>query len=279
MEHQHWGIAENGTAIDPELLTRWFQFAAFTPVFQANEANREVWAWSKPGDGFFEAATLAIRMRYSMMPYIYSMAHKVSAENFTLMRSLLFDFMADEKVHDINNQYLFGTSIMVCPITTSDKQSKTVYLPAGSDWFDFWTGEKLTGGKETTFGTNVESIPLFVKAGSIVPFACKSFCTNEQPEADMEIRIYPGADAQFVLYDDQGDGFGYQTDQSSKITLSYSERSRSFEIGAVEGSFENMTVERKLKVVLVDVQNGNGAKPTATGTIIDYKGKKMKVKL
>lgn len=273
------GIAENGTAIDPELLTRWFQFAAFTPVFQANEADREVWAWSKPGDGFFEAATLAIRMRYSMMPYIYSMAHKVSAENFTLMRSLLFDFMADEKVHDINNQYLFGTSIMVCPITTSNKQSKTVYLPAGSDWFDFWTGEKLTGGKETTFGTNIESIPLFVKAGSIVPFACKSFCTNEQPEADMEIRVYPGADAQFVLYDDQGDGFGYQTGQSSRITLSYTEKSRSFEVGSVEGSFENMTIERKLKVVLVDVQNGNGAKPTATGTIIDYKGKKMKVKL
>lgn len=273
------GITENGAAIEPELLTRWFQFAAFTPVFQANEANREIWAWSKPGDGFFEAATLAIRMRYSMMPYIYSMAHKVSAENFTLMRSLLFDYAADEKVHDINNQYLFGTSIMICPITTSGKQTKTVYLPVGNDWFDFWTGEKLVGGKETSFGTSIESIPLFVKAGSIVPFACKSFCTNEQPEAEMEIRVYPGADAQFVLYDDQGDGFGYQTGQSSKITLSYTEKNRSFEIGAVEGSFENMTIERKLKVVLVDVQNGNGAKPTATGTIIDYKGKKLKVKL
>lgn len=273
------GLTENGAAVEPELLTRWFQFAAFTPVFQANEANREIWAWSKPGDGFYEAATLAIRMRYSMMPYIYSMAHKVSAENFTLMRSLLFDYAADEKVHDINNQYLFGSSIMVCPITTSDKKTKTVYLPAGNDWFDFWTGEKLVGGKETSFGTSIESIPLFVKAGSIVPFACKSFCTNEQPEADMEIRVYPGADAQFVLYDDQGDDFGYQTGQSSKIVLSYSEKSRSFEIGSIEGNFENMTVDRKLKVVLVDVQNGNGAKPTATGTIIDYKGKKLKVKL
>lgn len=273
------GITENGAAIDPELLTRWFQFAAFTPVFQANEASREVWAWSKPGDGFYEATTLAIRLRYSMMPYLYSMAHKVNAENYTLMRSLLFDFMADDKVHEINNQYLFGTSIMVCPITTSGSQSKTVYLPTGSEWFDFWTGEKLAGGKETTFGTNIESIPLFVKAGSIIPFECKSFCTNEAPEADMEIRVYPGADAQFVLYDDQGDGFGYETGQSSKITLSYTEKSRSFEIAAVEGSFDNMAVERKLKVVLVDVQNGNGAKPTASGTIIDYKGKKMKVKL
>lgn len=217
-----------------ELFTRWFQLGAFLPIFRAHgtEARREPWNYGKDGDMFYDSIKAAIELRYSLLPYIYSSAADVYFNDGTILRMLAFDYRNDSIACEIKDQFLFGKSIMVCPVTEpmyyginsvkieKSDHTRKVYLPDGNDWFDFYTKEKYSGGQWITVKADISKIPLFVKAGSIIPRINPVRNTAEASNAEIKYDIYPGKDAEFCLYDDDGDGYGYEKGEY-KITKLY----------------------------------------------------------
>jgi len=209
-----------------ELYARWIQFGAFCPMMRSHgaDAPREIYQFGKKGDKVYDAIEKFINLRYSLLPYIYSTAWDVTASQSSMMRALMMDFAHDKDAIDINDQYMFGKSLLVCPVTkpmynksSTSGENKTriedysmvksdeVYLPNGTDWFDYWTGEKLKGGQSVSKETPIDIIPLYVKAGSILPIGPKVQYATEKKWDELEIRIYPGADGEFVLYEDEND--------------------------------------------------------------------------
>ena len=223
-----------------ELYVRWFQFGAFLPIFRSHgtDCRREPWNFGRPGEMFYDALMAAIRLRYSLLPYIYSQAAQVWREDGTIMRLLAFDFSEDRKAACRMDQYMFGPSLMVCPVTEpmyyrkgsgaieGGGREKTVYLPAGTDWYDLRTGEKYTGGREVTVGAGIESIPVFVKAGAVITFMKPGDSTAQMRGKDILIRAYAGADGKFCLYEDAGDGYGYENGEYCLTYFEYCDRER-----------------------------------------------------
>jgi alpha-glucosidase (family GH31 glycosyl hydrolase) len=284
--HPYWstnigGVEPNGCNKEPfaELLTRWYQFAAFNPIFQVSSPNREIWAVSKPGDGYYEAISDAIKLRYRLLPYIYSVAHHVYANDHSMVRPLMFSYADDAKVADNDRQFLFGASIMVCPVPEAGAKTMNVYFPAKEPaWYDFWTGKQYDGGADVPVKTEISKIPLFVKAGSIVPMGGIHASTIDSLVAPLEIRVYDGAKGSFSLYEDQYDGQGYKTNLFTKIVMNYDDKSKTLDIGQIEGTFPNSPVARTFKAVLVNENKGVGLQATESAQLVEYKGKRVKVK-
>ena len=202
-----------------ELFTRWFQFGAFCSTFRIHgQAPKELYGsqWSATG----KANLLAIdTLHYRLMPYIYSLAWKMTSEGYTLMRPLVFDFPADANVLGVKDQFMYGPALLVNPVTTQGATSRSVYLPAGT-WYDFWTAAATTGGSKVTAAAPLSQLPLYVKAGSIVPMGPEIQYATESVDP-LEIRIYPGADATFVLYEDAGDGYEYEVGEHATIVFTW----------------------------------------------------------
>lgn len=231
-----------------ELFTRWFQVGALLPIFRnhGTDVRRELWNFGEPGEMFYDALVAADRLRYQLLPYIYSCAGKVWEEDATIMRLLAFDFPDDKNALLIEDQYLFGSALMVCPVTSPmyyEKKSKVlegipktreVYLPQGADWYDFWTNERYKGGQRITAGADIQKIPLFVKAGSIIPMSGKRIeCTQELREAGIHIHVYPGEDVSYELYEDAGDGYGYEQGKFSKRKIEWREKEQKLEVQSI----------------------------------------------
>ena len=212
-----------------ELYTRWYQYAAFLPVFRAHgtDCRRELWNFK--GE-FYDAMLKVNRLRYQLMPYIYSEAGKVWLKDASLIRWLAFDFAGDKNTWDITDQFMFGESLMVCPVLTpmyydekgnpisgEDQKSRSVYLPAGCDWFDFYTGEKYNGGNTITVSAPLDKIPLFVKDGSIIPMRAAALSTEEQND-ETEFKKFGEVTKGYEFYEDAGDGYGYEKGEY-KVTL------------------------------------------------------------
>src|SRR5690606_31927049 len=206
-----------------ELYARWLQFATFTPMMRSHgaDAPREIYQFSKKGEPVYDALEKYINLRYSLLPYIYSEAWQITSQQSSLMRALVMDFPNDEKVLDLNDQYMFGHSFLVTPVCksmyTEDKKENfqkdgysKVYLPKGTDWFDYWTGERFAGGQTIDKKAPIDILPLYVKAGSIVPVGPKVEYAEEKDWSDLQINIYPGADAEFTLYEDENDNYNYE---------------------------------------------------------------------
>ncbi len=261
-----------------ELMVRWYQFSALTPVFRGTKPDRDILNFD-PSGVEFNAILNAIKLRYHIMPYIYSSASSVVFEGRTFMRSLLFDYQKVERTHDIDSQYLLGMSLMVCPVSDPGAKQIDVYLPEGNNWYDFWTGKSHIGNTDLKAEVTLDHIPLFVKSGSIIPFGTIGSNTNDSLAAPMEIRIYPGVDASFVLYEDNNDGHEYLNKKYSRIEFKYSEKDKSITINNIEGSYDGMIANRVFKIVVVSETNGYGIKPAEICQDIQYKGKKIKVKL
>ena len=221
----------NGDFDDPdhdpgfrELLVRWFQLGAFLPVFRSHGTDvlREPWHFGEEGTPFYDAIRAAIDLRYRLMPYIYSMAAEAALRNGTMMRMLAFDYRHDPVALTIEDEYLFGKSILVCPVThpilyapggeriAEPNRTRRVYLPEGNDWFDFYTRERFRGGQWLEVPVVLERIPLFVKAGSIIPMTETVHSTAQSAAMPIEYRVFPGGDGEFTLYEDAGDGYGYE---------------------------------------------------------------------
>ena len=249
-----------------ELYLRWFQYAAFLPMFRAHgtDTPREIWRFGDPGDPIYEALVKFLRLRYRLIPYIYSLAGLTCHSDYTILRALPFDFRADPATYNVADQYMFGTALLVNPVTEPmyfaagsqviDGVPKTrpVYLPKGADWYDFWTGQHYTGGQTIDGDAALETMPLYVRGGSILPIGPDVMHADEQPNSALELRIYPGQDSSFILYDDEGDNYNYEQAQYSIIRLSWEDAARRLTIHDREGSYPGMQVSREFRVVIED---------------------------
>jgi alpha-D-xyloside xylohydrolase len=192
----------------PELYTRWFEYASFLPIFRSHGSriSNEVWSYGKQAEPILEKY---LKLRYELMPYIYSLSYQNYKTGAPSMRALFMDFPNDTEVTDLRDEYMFGPAFLVAPITDQGATSRKVYLPEGSDWYNYWTNERLKGGQTITVQAPIETLPLFVRAGSIVPIG-KPIESTSQPQAISRLLIYPGTDANFTLYDDDGKTYAYE---------------------------------------------------------------------
>ena len=289
-----------------ELYVRWLQFGAFTPMMRSHGTDipREIYNFGKKGETIYDAIAKTINLRYSLLPYIYSTAWSVTSSQSTIMRALVMDFN-DKKVVDMNNEYLFGKSILVAPVvnaqytpeaivrsneqtgwdkkdanndtkvqpvTFAQAKSTKVYLPEGTVWYDFWTNEKIKGGQEIVKATTIDEIPLYIKSGSIIPFGPQVQYATEKRWDNLEIRVYPGANGVFSLYEDENDNYNYEKGVYSTITFTWNDANKSLTINDRKGSFPGMLATRKFNIVVVaDGKN--------IDKVVTYGGKKVVVKL
>jgi len=284
-----------------ELYARWIQFGAFCPMMRSHgtDAPREIYQFGKKGDKIYDAIEKYINLRYNLLPYIYSTSWDVTANQSTMMRALVMDFADDKEALDINDQYMFGKSLLVCPVTKpmyskisihgndttnvedfSKIKDKEIYLPEGTDWYDFWSGEKHSGGQTLNKGTPIDIIPLYVKAGSILPIGPKVQYATEKKWDDLEIRVYPGTDGKFTLYEDENDNYNYEKGSYSTILFEWDDGKKVLTISDRQGSFPGMLKERHFNIVRVAKDKGVGM--DVIGSIdkgVTYKGKKVMIKL
>ena len=225
-----------------ELYTRWFQYGAFLPIFRAHgtDVRREMWAVTEPA--FYEALVKVNQLRYQLLPYIYSMAGHVWKDGDTIFRMLAFDFPQDDTACRIKDQFLFGPSLMVCPVTEPmyyEKEStpierpkiRKVYLPEGETWIDWYTGTSYADGAWITVYAPIDRIPLFVKAGSIIPMAEKGEYAAESLNGPIQLVVFPGKDAVLDYYEDEQDGYGYENGAYSLRHITWNEAEQKLNIG------------------------------------------------
>lgn len=212
----------------PELFVRWFQYSAFCPTFRAhgNRAANEVWSFGKAAEPIL---VKYLKLRYQLMPYIYSQAHASEETGAPFMRALFMDFADDTKALTVKDEYMFGSAFLVAPVTAQGKTERSVYLPAGTDWYDFWTNQRYHGGQTVQVKAPIETLPLFVRAGSILPLG-EDIETTETPQKISAVRVYAGADGDFPLYDDDGHTYGYESGQFSLAHLKYNDAKRAFSV-------------------------------------------------
>lgn len=264
-----------------ELYVRWMQFGAFCPMMRSHGTDlpREIWNFGERGSWCFDAQEKSINLRYKLLPYIYSTSWNVSKNDGTFMRPLIMDFAADPKTHDIGNEYLFGRSFLVAPVTKYKAKTWPVYLPEGSDWYNFWTNEYYKGGQTVTTDAAIDKVPLYVKAGSIVPFGPKVQYSTEKKWDDLEIRIYAGADGEFLLYEDENDNYNYEKGNYSTIKFKWNNLDKTLTIEEREGSFSGMLKSRKFRVVIANQNQAVADSSTEAIESISYNGKKKIIKL
>lgn len=282
-----------------ELYTRWFQYATFTTMQRSHGSGvaKEIYNLGKKGDWSFDSEEKYINLRYALLPYIYSTAWQVTNNAGSMMRALYMDFNTDTNVHNIGNQYMFGKSFLVAPVTdpmyvssTEQKwknpkedfstiKTQAVYLPKGTKWFDFWTGETLNGGQIVQKEVPIDIIPLYVRAGSIVPFGPKVQYSTQKKWDNLELRIYPGADGEFVLYEDENDNYNYEKGLFTSIKFDWNEVTKTLTIGSRDGTFPGMLKSRKFNIIMVNNKNGNGSLQSEKFIkTISYNGKEKIVK-
>jgi alpha-D-xyloside xylohydrolase len=205
----------------PELYVRWFQYATFQPNMRAHGSRNfnEVWSYGKQAEPILEKY---LRLRYLLMPYIYSLGYFSHQTGAPFMRGLFMDFSGDPNVTDIGDEYMFGPALLIAPVTEQGRTSRDVYLPAGADWYNFWTNERIHGGQHITVAAPIETLPIFVRAGSILPLGTPVLSTNEK-QGIAQLRIYPGADADFTLYNDDGQTYSYEKGDAQITHLHWSD--------------------------------------------------------
>ena len=270
-----------------ELYVRWMQFGLFCPMMRSHgtEVWRELNYYGKPGEPVYDALLSAVKMRYQLLPYIYSTSWQVHQSDDSFMRALMMDFKDDPKTLDNNREFLFGRSLLVAPIVealytpekiqkdvTADwtaKKTYDVYLPQGTQWYDYWTNERLEGGQTVKADGTLAHCPVYVKAGSILPLCKKEVMNaNIADWQTLDMIVYPGADAVFTLYEDEGDNYNYEQGAYSTITLQWNDRKRMLTIGKREGSFKGLLENRTFRIQL----------PGGDVKIVEYNGSKVEVK-
>ena len=287
-----------------ELYVRWMQYGLFCPVFRSHgaDAPREIWQFGKKGEPIYDAIEKQIRLRYRLIPYLYSTAWQVTSNNDSYMRPLFSDFASDKKVWNNNDEFMFGRSILAAPIVnpqyTEEKIIRTdamtgwnrqdvkgqegtqgvdwtatktavKYLPKGATWYDFWTNKKYNGGQNVTLTTTLDRVPMFVRAGSILPLGPEMQYVGEKTWDNLEVRVYPGANGSFTLYEDEGDTYNYEKGQYATITFDWNDSKKMLTIGDRQGNYPGMLKTRTFTVVMPDGQQKE-VQYTGTKTEIRY---------
>ncbi|OFY69782.1 MAG: glycosyl hydrolase family 31 [Bacteroidetes bacterium RBG_13_42_15] len=260
-----------------ELLTRWYQWGTFNPIFRMHGYQTETEPW-KYGQTVEDNMRKMLNLRYRLLPYIYSEAWQVTKNGSTMMRPLVMDFNSDTDAVKQPYEYMFGKALLVAPITEAGATQRDVYLPKSTDWYDFWTGKRIKGGQTIVTEALLDKIPLFIKAGSIVPMGPIVQHSGEQTAETLEIRVYEGADGEFTLYEDEGDSYNYENGAYSIIPFEWSEKNQTLTIGKRQGNFEGLLEKRFYNIVRVNVLNGTGIEKGNTNVTVKYSGKKTEVK-
>jgi len=284
-----------------ELHVRWIEFGTFCPMMRSHGEGfpREIYQFGKKGSPVYDAIEKYINLRYSLLPYIYSASWDVTANQSSMMRALVMDFAADKQALDINDEFMFGKSLLVSPVTKpmywknevkgndtvkvedySTIETKEVYLPNGADWYDFWTGDKFNGGQTVNKEVPLDIIPLFVKAGAIIPIGPMVQFATQKKWDNLEIRVYEGTNGEFTLYEDENDNYNYEKGAYSTIIFSWNNTKRVLTISDRKGSYPGMLAERKFNIVLVSKSKGIGSHAETTfDKEVNYNGEKVVVKL
>jgi len=276
-----------GAKIDPadlkewqELNLRWFQFAAFSPLFRSHGevVKREIYNIAPEGSEMRDSMVWYLKLRYRLMPYIYATASDTYYNAGTIMRGLVMDFPGDERVKDIKDQYLFGHDLLIAPVYTYGARERSVYLPQGASWYDFNTGALYKGGSTVTVAAPAARIPVFVKAGAIVPTAPVSQYVDEHPDAPITLQVFTGADGQFSLYEDDGVSLGYTRGESSRIPLRYDDKTGTVTIGARSGQYPGMVAKRVFKIQFIGAGTAAAQSFDKADKQVTYEGKALTVK-
>lgn len=280
------GGYSGGNPADPvyqEVYIRWWQYGAFCPIFRSHGRRfpgdktgaNELWAFGKQAQ---RICTEYDELRYRLMPYIYSLTAKVTIDNYTPMRLLAFDFATDAAVLSIKDEFMYGPSFLVSPVTTAGATSRSVYLPKPASWMDFWTGKVYTGGQWVSADAPLDKIPLFVRCGTIIPMGPVQQYTDEIKPDIMELRIYPGANGKFDIYEDDGISTNYKKGKYSIIPLIWNDKSHTLTIGKRKGNYEGMLINRKFKIVIAGTNDGKGMEVGKGLKIIAYNGDQLIIK-
>ncbi|MCK9479012.1 MAG: glycoside hydrolase family 31 protein [Firmicutes bacterium] len=271
-----------------ELYVRWMQLACFLPMFRSHgtDLGREPWLYGDSGNMFYDALVGAIKLRYRFIPYIYSTAWMVTNKDYTMLRMLAFDFKFDEKVKTIADQFMFGPSIMACPVLEpmyyneenseikGSLKARQVYLPLTAVWYDYYSDKKHEGGQEITVPAPIDKIPIFIKGGGIIVTTDEIQFADESMSKPYTITVYAGADNEFTIYEDSGDGYGYENGEYSEIEIIWDDKNSVLTLADRKGSFDGMMQNREVKIILITGKEGEKRSKTCI-----YNGKKMKVKL
>ena len=264
-----------------ELNLRWFQYGAFVPIFRLHGQfpYREIWNIAPEGTPHYDSFVHYLKLRYSLLPYIYTLAADTWHHDGTILRTLSMDFPDDMKARGIADQYLFGPAFLVAPVASFKATSRPVYLPAGSSWIDFETGRRYGGGQTVDADAPLQRMPLFVRAGSIVPRTVVQQYVDEQPDAPLTIEVYTGADGSFSLYEDEGRNYGYERGEFSRIPLAWNEKTGELSIGAREGRYPGMQRQREIRVRWIDgPRDDAGAVEPKADRTLRYTGKAVTVR-
>ncbi|MCH5311086.1 MAG: DUF5110 domain-containing protein [Prevotella sp.] len=271
-----------------ELYVRWLQYGLFCPVFRSHgaDAPREIWQFGEKGEPVYDAIEQMIRLRYRLIPYLYSTAWQVTSNNDSYLRALFCDFAKDKQVWDMTDEFMFGREILATPIVEAQyteeeitkedievdfttEKTATKYLPKGADWYDFWNNKKYRGGQKVTLQTSLNRVPMFVRAGSILPLGEEMEYVGQKVSNNLEIRIYPGADGSFTLYEDEGDNYNYERGVYAVIPFNWDDARRVLTIGERKGTYPGMLMARTFIIVL----------PDGSTKAVEYSGSELKVKL
>ena len=264
-----------------ELNTRWYQFGAFAPLFRAHGQwpFREVYNIAPEDHPAYKSIVDYTKLRYRMMPYIYSLAGKTYFDDYTIMRPMVMDFTEDVNTRNLKDQYMFGTAFLVAPVYKYGARNRDVYFPENEVWYDFYTGEAVKGGQTKNVDAPYERIPLFVRGGSIVPMGGEIQYASQPTDEPVTILVYAGKDSSFNLYEDEGTNYNYEKGNYSDIPMSYNDKTRTLTIGERKGSFKGMKENRDFNVVLIDPAHPVKDAYTAKGKAVKYNGKSVSVKL
>ncbi|MBQ2210926.1 MAG: DUF5110 domain-containing protein [Prevotella sp.] len=287
-----------------ELYVRWMQYGLFCPVFRSHgtDAPREIWQFGKKGEPVYDAIEQMIRLRYRLIPYLYSTAWQVTSRGESYLRPLFSDFAADRKTWDMTDEFMFGRSILAAPIVEAQYTQEQVnrqdamsgwnresvgsqqgegsvdwlsaktastYLPKGALWYDFWTGKPYKGGQTVTLATQLNTVPMFVRAGSILPLGPVMQYVGEKSWNQLELRVYPGADGSFTLYEDESDSYNYEQGIYATIPFTWNDKTHTLTIGTRQGQYPGMLASRQFTIVL----------PDGTQKTVTYKGESLQVTL
>lgn len=264
-----------------ELNTRWFQFGAFAPLYRAHGQfpYREPWNIAPEGHPAYTSIVYYTNLRYRLMPYIYTMAGMTYFNDYTIMRPLFMDFPADKKAENISDQFMFGPAFMVCPVYSYEARDRNVYFPTGSNWYDFYTGNYITGGKQVSVDAPYERIPLFIREGSIIPVGPEIQYAGEKKADKIVLYVYKGKDGSFTLYEDEDNNYNYESGKYANISFTYNNTSNTLTIGERKGQFDGMLKNRTFTIVTVSKDKPKAFNYDADGQNISYDGKEQTVTL
>ncbi|RYZ48860.1 MAG: DUF5110 domain-containing protein, partial [Chitinophagaceae bacterium] len=264
-----------------ELQTRWYQFGAFVPLFRVHGQFpfREIFNIAPEMHPAYQSMLYYDKLRYRLLPYIYSLAGAAYHNNSTIMRGLVMDFPADTDVTNLNDQYLFGSSLLINPVYNYGQRSRELYLPKGYGWYSFYSGQYSDGGKHITADAPYDRMPLFVKAGSILPLGPELQYTSEKPASEITLFVYTGANGSFALYEDEGTNYNYEKGAYAQIPMAYNDATKTLTIGERKGNFNGMLQNRKFSIVWVTKDNQVGFdKEHTINEVVNYSGKATSIK-